>query len=93
LRPEILSLLLIIVATTSACASSDALIAKAQKRTDQTVAALAQMTDADSLAAAGLMGAAKNSDQSLRLLARATAAAPERPELLWLHAMRCDAMR
>jgi len=41
------------------------------------------------LAAAGLMSARKNGDQSLSFLARATAAAPDRTDLLWLRAMRC----
>jgi hypothetical protein len=77
--------LILLIACTAACASSDARIAKEQKRTDQTIAALAQMTDADSLAAAGLM----SDEQSLTFLARATAAAPDRPDLLWLQAMRC----
>ena len=47
--------LIVLIASTGACASPDALIAKAQKRTDKTIAVLAQMTDADSLAGAGLM--------------------------------------
>lgn len=40
----------VLLLTCAACASSDARIAKAQKRTNQTIAVLAQMTDADSLA-------------------------------------------
>jgi hypothetical protein len=63
-------------------------MAKAQKRTDQVVAALMQMTDADSLAAAAVMSIG-NREQSLSLLARATAAAPERADLVWLQALRC----
>jgi hypothetical protein len=81
--------LVLLIASTAACVSSDARIAKAQKRTYQTIAALAQMTDADSLAAAGLMSIGNHSDQSLRFLALATAAAPDRADLLWLQAMRC----
>jgi hypothetical protein len=81
--------LIFLIASTAACASPNARIAKAQKRTDQAIAALAQMTDADSLAAAGLMSVGNGNDQSLPLLARATAAAPERADLLWLRAMRC----
>ena len=77
--------LIVLIACTAGCASSDARIAKTRKRTDQTIAALAQMTDADSLAAAGLMSL----DQSLQFLARATAAAPDRPDLLWLQVARC----
>jgi hypothetical protein len=81
--------LILSIASTTACASPDALTAKAQKRTDQTIAALAQMTDADSLAAAGILSIGNDRDRSLTLLARATAAAPDRPDLLWLRAMRC----
>jgi len=74
--------------TCAACASSDARIAKAQKRTNQTIAVLAQMTDADSLAAAGLM-TGKGGAESLSLLARAAAAAPDRADLVWLQVARC----
>ncbi|HEY6621560.1 MAG TPA: hypothetical protein VIY68_18600 [Steroidobacteraceae bacterium] len=72
----------------AACASSDARMAKANMRADRALAALAQKTDADSLAAAGLMSG-KSREQSLVFLSRATAAAPDRPDLLWLQAMRC----
>jgi hypothetical protein len=74
--------------TCAACASSDARIAKTQKRTNQTIAVLAQMTDADSLAAAGLM-TGKGSAESLSLLARAAAASPDRADLVWLQVARC----
>jgi len=75
--------LVLLIASTSAFALgfSDAQMA-AQKHTDQTIAALAKMTDADSLAAAGLMSVGNNSDPSLPFLARATAAAPDRADLL-----------
>jgi hypothetical protein len=72
-----------------ALGSPDTQMAKAQRPTDQTIVALAQMTDADSLAAAGLMSVSKNTDQSLAFLARATVAAPDRADLLWLQAMEC----
>jgi hypothetical protein len=81
--------LIVLIANTGACASPDALIAKTQKRTEQTISALAQLTDADSLAAAGLMSIGEKKDQSLAFLARATAAAPDRADLNWLRAMRC----
>jgi hypothetical protein len=81
--------LTLLIASIAACASSDALIAKAEKQTDQTIAALAQMTDADSLSAAGLMSVGKDSDQSLAFLGRATAVAPDRADLVWLQATRC----
>jgi hypothetical protein len=80
--------LIIFAAGIAGCAASDARIAKTQKRADQTIAALELMTDADSLAAAGIMSTG-NSDRSLSLLGRAVTAAPYRPDLLWLQAMRC----
>jgi hypothetical protein len=82
------SLVLLIVGI-AGCASSDARIAKAQKRTDQTIAALELMTDADSLAAAAILSTGNDNDRSSSLLARAITAAPNRPDLLWLQAMRC----
>ena len=65
---------------------------KAAKRTEQAIAALSHMTDADSLAAAGIMSIGKRSDQALGLLARAIAAAPDRADLIWLQALRCAQM-
>jgi hypothetical protein len=56
---------------------------------EQTIAALKRMTDADSLAAAGLLSVGKHSDQSLPLIERAIAAAPIRADLIWLQAEVC----
>jgi hypothetical protein len=84
------SLILLLALIATACASQDARIAKAQKHTDQAIAALAQMTDADSLAAAGLLSIGEKHDLSLAFLARATDAAPDRADLYWLRAMRCS---
>jgi hypothetical protein len=80
--------LVLLIASTAACTATDARIAKAQKRDHETLAVLALTTDADSLAAAALLSG-KDNDLSVLLLARATAAAPDRPDLLWLQAMRC----
>lgn len=82
--------LIFLIANTMACASSGGPLAKAQQRTDQAIAALMKMTDPDSLAAAGLMSIGSYGDQSLHFLALAIAAAPDRPDLLWLQAMRCS---
>jgi hypothetical protein len=73
----------------NAARSPDAQVAKAQKHIEQAIAVLTQKSDADSLAAAGLMRGKRN-DQALLLLARATAAAPQRADLVWLQAQRCD---
>jgi hypothetical protein len=89
---KILSLpVALLIATTgaSALSSSDAQLRKADHRAERAIAALSHMTDADSLAAAGLISIGKSSDQSLPFLARATAAAPDRADLNWLRAMRC----
>jgi hypothetical protein len=84
-----ISILWLLTSGSALAVSSEAQIAKSQKRIDQVVAALVQKSDADSLAAAGLMSFGKHSDQALSLLARASAAAPERPDLVWLQAQRC----
>ena len=89
---KILSLavvLLIASAGAFALGSSDVPIRKADYRAEQAIAALGKMTDADSLAAAGIMSIGRNNSQSLSLLIRATAAAPDRADLLWLQSLRC----
>src|SRR5580692_6434601 len=63
--------------------------AKAARHTEEIIAALSRKTDADSLAAAGILSIGKNSDHSLVFLARAIAAAPDRPDLAWAQALRC----
>ena len=52
-------------------------------------AALIHATDADSLAAAGLLTQYHKSQERLALLAHASAADPERPGLAWLHLTSC----
>src|ERR1700733_12651971 len=70
-------------------ASSDAPDAKNAARVEQALAILTRGTDADSLAAAGLLSLQKHRDQSVSLIARATAAAPERADLVWLQSQVC----
>jgi hypothetical protein len=70
-------------------ASSDAPDAQDAMRVEQALAVLTRMTDADSLAAAGLLSLDEHRDQSVSLIARATAAAPERADLLWLQSQVC----
>jgi hypothetical protein len=55
----------------------------------RTAASLIKRTDADSLAAAGLLSLSINRYNSLALIARATAAEPERADLAWLQAQVC----
>jgi hypothetical protein len=74
------------------CATSpDARIAKADRQSKRTAAVLARQADADSLAAAGLLMTTIHRDESLVLVARADAAAPERADLAFLHAQVCYA--
>jgi hypothetical protein len=56
---------------------------------ERAIGPLSKSSDADSLAAAGLLSSGKRSEQSLSLLSRAIAAAPERADLVWLHAQIC----
>jgi hypothetical protein len=67
----------------------DAPLGKADRRAERAVAVLSKMTDADSLAAAGVMSTDNHGEQTLSLLVRATAAAPDRADLVWLQALRC----
>jgi len=62
---------------------------KADVHLQRMAAKLAKQTDAYSLAAAGLLISVLHLDQSLDLLTRATAAAPERPDLVWIQAQVC----
>ena len=71
-------------------ASAETQEAKSARRTEQTIAALSRMTDADSLAAAGLLGLDKHAGHSLPLIARAIDAASGRAELVWLQIEVCQ---
>lgn len=51
---------------------------------------LSKRTDADSLAAAGLLSVYLQKEQALRLLAQATLIEPERADLLWLQVRICQ---
>lgn len=63
--------------------------ATSEKRVSRAAETLAKRPDADSLAAAGLLGFRMPHDQSLRLVAQASLMAPERADLLWLHIQLC----
>lgn len=52
-------------------------------------AVLATKNDPDSLAAAALMSAGEHPGESLDLMRRAVAAAPDRPDLVWLNLQFC----
>jgi hypothetical protein len=72
--------------TVSASSASESSL---DKHIEQAIVALKRNTDADSLAAAALLSVSEHRDQSLLLIARATAAAPDRADLQWLHAQLC----
>ncbi len=71
----------------AASALSPALYA-AVNHTERAIRALSARSDADSLAAAGLLS--RRRPEALRLIARAAQAAPTRPDLAWLHAQVCS---
>ena len=79
----------LLCACASAASADDRQEVKVARHIEHTITALKALTDADSLAAAGLLSLANHSDQSLPLIARATAAAPERADLVWLQAQVC----
>ena len=55
-------------------------------------ASLIKRTDADSLAAAGLLSLSTNKENALVLIARATELEPERADLAWLQAQVCGSI-
>jgi hypothetical protein len=71
-------------------ASPDAQTAKTEMRMGRAADLLEGQPDADSLAAAGLWNSVKDRDRSLRLIEQATAAAPERADLVWLQIQVCQ---
>jgi len=82
---------LLLLTVLGACASSGPKpVAYSRKHLQQTIAELSRRPDADSLAAAGLLLSLGNhGDEPLALLARATGAAPDRPDLVWLQVQMC----
>ena len=84
------------LALTAACQSS----AEREKRENaefagreqQAIAILKTRQDVDSLAAAGLLTDPHDANRAMTLLARATALAPDRADLVWLEAQVCAAV-
>jgi hypothetical protein len=70
-------------------ATDEAHRANAERHAERAIGALSKKSDADSLAAAGLLSSGQRSEQSLSLLTRAIAVAPERADLVWLQAQIC----
>jgi hypothetical protein len=89
---KILSLLVVLMIaspSTFALAPPDEQPTTSQKQIDNAIAALVRMTDADSLAAAGILSVDNHGTSSLSLLTRAVAAAPDRADIVWLQSLRC----
>ena len=63
---------------------------RVERRFDKAAVILEHRGDADSLAAAALLRGVRQRDQALALAVRASAAAPERPELAWLRVQVCN---
>ena len=77
------------LALMSWAASPAAKETKGDLQSKRAVASLIKRTDADSLAAAGLLSLWTNQQNALALIARATEAKPERVDLAWLQAQVC----
>ena len=71
------------------CSTSTWQERKQDRSIERAAAMLEQKTDADSLAAAAILRMQHGRIDALPLLARATAAAPTRADLAWLHAQLC----
>lgn len=65
-------------------------LAIGDRESERAFAELTQRTDANSLAAAGLLSLVKHRDQAVELFARAVAAQPGRADLVWLEARSCE---
>jgi hypothetical protein len=75
------------------CSTSPAVNSnRTDRQLQRTATALTKQADADSFAAAALLSLLFHGDDSLTLIARATAVAPERPDLVWLQAQICQGM-
>jgi hypothetical protein len=83
---------LVLTAFLIACATSpDVQLSQAERHSERAIIELAKRTDADSLAAAGLLSLTRHRNHSLTLFDRAVAASPGRPEIVWLQAQNCRA--
>jgi hypothetical protein len=70
--------------------SSDARIARMGRQVSRATTALERRTDADSLAAAGLLESSRHRDKALSLVAQAAEVSPDRADLVWLHIAICQ---
>ena len=91
-RATAIGLVALLAGLTAACSTDS--FGTLKKNVARAGVALQRENDADSLAAAALLRSSymfgNNPDRALPLIARATAAAPERADLAWLHAAICQ---
>lgn len=81
---------LLVVASATGYGAADVPDAESlDKAMTQGIAMLAERSDPDSLAAAALLTVVTDGARAEQLAARASAAAPKRPDLVWLHAQLC----
>ena len=85
---------LVLTALLVACATSpETPPSQVDRHSERAITALQKATDADSLAAAGLLSFSPGApEESLDLFGRAVAAAPTRADILWLQAQNCHAV-
>jgi hypothetical protein len=75
---------------TGCTAFQEAHDARVELRMQHVAKVLANGSSADSLSAAALLGFSKSPGLSLSLMGRATSAAPDRPDLVWLQIQMCQ---
>ncbi len=82
---------LVLLLCTGCAADGARQVAAYERRNQRTTTALLAAGDADSLGAAALLGQWPKADpaERLTLISRAVAAAPDRPELIWLYIGAC----
>jgi len=84
------ALLLLIVAASPGYAAADEPDAQGlESAVGNAATMLAERNDPDSLAAAAVLAKVSDATRAEQLAGRASAAAPKRPDLLWLHAQLC----
>jgi hypothetical protein len=81
--------MLLVTAATAYGAADEPDAESLGKAMTRAASVLAERTDPDSLAAAALLIGVTDGTRAEQLAGRASAAAPKRPELLWLHAQLC----
>ncbi|HEY1898286.1 MAG TPA: hypothetical protein VGG49_00665 [Steroidobacteraceae bacterium] len=88
-RPGIIAAVTALSLLITCAAYADAPVARLDQHRNQALVALMQRTDADSLAAAGLLSVFGRNDQPLLWMQRSVAAAPQRADLVWLELQIC----